>query len=266
MAKETERLLNLLHQKVELTLGKKWWGASIDQVVSNKPASQFKEAFDVVFTETEKQFKVWTDKALTRDGSGGITRKITANLSTGEVELERLIVAANDSFFNQFNILSGLSEVQYDHIVKKMSVDLIAAKGDKLTKMIELKDKNNQENPLSALVQLVSYYYLFVLAYKLAGKRGIKYPSLAMHFKLQVLAPKEYYSRFMKDVDELQKISIITESEINRDGRRLPHTKGKIEFLTFSQTDDDLQKVRRQLKEALREFDKDTFIQLHLCK
>lgn len=266
MAEKTERLLNSLHQKVECKLVEKWWKKSLNQVVDTNPINQLKEVFEVVFSETEKQFKIWTENATHRKGLAGVFRKVTPTRSVGEVQLERLTVTAKDSYFNQFNILSGLTKDQYDHDVKKMSVDLIETSGDDVIKMIELKDINNGENPLSALVQLVSYYHLFVFAHKCAEKRGIKYPGLAKRFKLQVLAPQGYYAKFKAEDENLKKIVKIAMDSINHNDRRLQQTKGDVEFLTFSRTDDDLQKIRKQLKEAIREFNKDTFIPFQLCK
>ena len=112
-------------------------------------------------------------------------------LGKGEILLERVFTASVENIFNQFNLMSGLTPKELNSQTKHMNIDLVLTDGNrKIKEMIELKHGNSQDSPLSAMFELIMYYFI------LRNAKGIdsnNYPDVVKKPKLTILAPAEYY-------------------------------------------------------------------------
>lgn len=127
-----------------------------------------------------------------------VLRKASDKGVNPEDRLERMLVTSVPALHNRFNFLSGLTEAKFNHQTKHMTVDLVEIDAErKLEAFIELKASESHENPLSALCQVIMYFYLFD-----AVRNRYALPVEVAHkLKLFVLAPNEYYSNFGKNRD-----------------------------------------------------------------
>jgi len=148
--------------------------------------------------------------------SFGLLRKIMEKRTKPEDRLERLLVASVNNLYNRFNFLSGLMKDENDEYqTKHMTVDLVEADKQRIKAFIELKWEGNNENPLSAMSQIVMYYFLYEKVRKLF--RNLT-PFTKRGFNLIVLAPRGYYTYFSdngNDKELLSNISFFFKKELN---------------------------------------------------
>ena len=157
-------------------------------------------------------------------GSAGHPRKTFKKEGGNEEELERFITAANDNVYNQFNLLSGLTAKSDDAHTRRMNVDLVVLDGKNLIKeMVELKAKENRENPIHAMFQLVFYFFLFEAArrhIKGGKKKGTSIAEWSDYYycrpgkrlKLTVLAPCDYYAEHGVEKNEFKRLREIAKN------------------------------------------------------
>lgn len=204
------------------------------------------KAVDVI----KKQASLFCEK-VERGRSGGekfcSLRKIIEKRSKEEDRMERLLVASVDTMYNRFNFLSGLTATKFDGQTKHMTIDLVEAKDGKVNAFIELKARNNRENPLSALCEVVMYFLLF----KNVQKKVDLPIERTKRFHLIVLAPEEYYLYFGEGQDS-PLLEYISSSMSKRLGAICKFSKLKIPEGCLNRANKDLETISSAYQEAIR--------------
>jgi hypothetical protein len=178
-----------------------------------------------------------------------VARRVYEKFGTGETLLEKLITVSDETVCNQFNLMSGLTSEKYDHVVKKMNIDLIVLNdSEKIKEMIELKNYDNNENPLSAMFQLICYYLFFCKSRIHAKTNDCKYLDTVQSLKLIVLAPNKYYQ---SNKNELSNITSAIQEKM-KSLKKISNKTVDISFQEFDIEEDLLQKLKENI-EQLRE-------------
>ena len=158
-----------------------------------------KTAVDVIRDHVELFCKEKIKKNRTGGKKFCLLRKVIEKRSKPEDRIERLLVASVDNLYNRFNFLSGLTPEQFNNQTKHMTIDLVEArKENEVDAFIELKASDSEENPLSALCEVIMYFLLFKEVRERIGELPTK---LSKRFRLIVLAPKQYFECFGRNQD-----------------------------------------------------------------
>jgi hypothetical protein len=184
-----------------------------------------------------------TRDAFTKMGSRGKIfgelRKVLRPANKKEEVLERLLAAADEELYNRFNFLSGIAPQGEDATTRSMTVDLVK-RGRSIEKVIaefiELKEGGNKsDSPLSALVEVLMYYYLYV---PLSLRFSKQLPPLKSQFSLVVLAPTEYYNywEFTPGGDKCQELEKCINCALHKTKPRIPNTRARISFRVIDLT------------------------------
>ncbi len=227
--KDSERILDRLYKILAEVFENPRWGLNeMDRALNTLNDGNFEIAIDATKDLAEECF----DSMKSRDVRGnrrGVPRKTFTKIGRGEVRLEKLISASVEEIYNQFNLISGLTGSDYDHVAKKMNIDLVALDTNNLiAEMIELKDEKNPENPLSAMFQLILYLYLYNRA---KSHISCGYRDAAVRLKLTVLAPYGYYKRHGAGVTQSDNLRTLA--------RRVSKKLGKEYSFSFQAFDPD---------------------------
>ena len=227
MVKKEKRFLDDIKKELAPIFVDSWHGKSgFKKIVKQKEQKpdylkeKIEEAVERIEIKVEDFFKEMTidkPRVLAEDK----IRKTYEKFGKGEELLERLITVSDPDVRNQFNLLSGLTNKEFDAKTKKMNIDLILLNKKKVEEMIELKETDNDENPLYAMFQLIVYYFIFLRCNK--KYKEYKYPDVARALKLTILAPKGYYQNHNSRPDNneiLKEISEIATESIRKGERK----------------------------------------------
>jgi hypothetical protein len=192
----------------------------------------------------------------------GLLRKNIERRENPEAKLERMLVAAKDGLFNQFNFLSGLA---VGNRGRTMNIDLVRAQPETraIREFFELKslspDRPNymSDSPIHAMVELLSYYYLYLQAHR----RDRRLPDLHRRITLTILGPKNYYDRWSAgeaglDVTALQDLARVVSAAMNDISKRSDEPKVTVRFLAMDISKEHVSDAHEALKDISEEFDR----------
>jgi hypothetical protein len=254
---EKDRFLESLRNELAKIFGvENWWAqTTLSKIMElDELECKIKEAIDKTDEMVTEGFNEMVGDHKIRDGKFMVARRVCEKFGTGETLLEKLITVSDETVCNQFNLMSGLTSTKYDHVVKKMNVDLVVLNDkDKLQEMIELKNYDNNENPLSAMFQLICYYLFFCKSRNHAKGNDCKYLDTVRELKLTVLAPNDYYQSRSKKA--LRNTASVIQEKI-KSLKKIPNKTVDISFQEFDIEADLLQKLKEnieQLRKSYRE-------------
>ncbi len=250
-----DRFLENIRNKLEKIFGvKRWWQQNnLSKIMELEDIeSKIKKSIETIDDMVTEKFKEMVGEHKIRKGKYMEPRRVYEKLGTGEILLEKLITASDETVCNQFNLMSGLTSTNYDHVVKKMNIDLVVMNDkEKIQEMIELKDSDNQENPLSAMFQLICYYLFFCNSRNHLKKNNYNYLDTAKYLKLTVLAPIGYFQSSSKKM--LGSMTNVIEGKI-KSLKKIPYKTVVISFQEFDIKKEILLQLEKNIKQLRKSY------------